>query len=175
MAASIAALVAIRILALYLGVNLLVALPIVASIATGNSDFVSATYLLPYVLQLVAVVILWLFAQPLSRMLLKDVVADDEIPTPAAESIVRVVFVVFGVYLVATSIPSFASTVVQALENTRSAAAELSVLDRLVSGGSSTSQLAFGITRLVVGMAFLVGNAGFTKFVQRAKNFGLDA
>ncbi len=175
MAASIAAFVAIRVLALYLGVNVLVALPIMASMAMDSSELFSMIYVMPYLLQLVGAVVLWFFAQPFSRLLLTGVSVDYEIPMPAEDSIVRVVFVVFGVYLIAASIPSLASAVFQALENTRSAAAGLSVMDRLVSGGSSASQLVFGLTRLVIGFAFLIGNSGFTRLVQRAKNAGLDA
>jgi len=129
----------------------------------------------PNLVQFVTALVLWFLAPQLSRFMLEASDSDVAIPKPMAESVVRIVFIVFGVYLIASSIPSLASLVFRVFEVTSSIVVELPLAEMLDATQGANSQLIYEAARISLGIVFIVGNVGFARFVQWARNFALDA
>ena len=166
----------IRLFAIYLVVNSLVNLvqlgftwPIISD---QMGPYAAAFPLLFALFAVVVGVIIWFLAGPIARLALPPGQRPaDEIDLQTNDW-TRLVVVIFGLYLIVTSIPSIASLMVLSVQQS-SVMAETSIKDMITGDRSNWSQLTYSGTRFLLGLAMVIGRTGVVRFVMFLKSFAL--
>ena len=166
--------IAIRLLALWLIVEGFVYLATVLPYGGFDSD---AAPILVSVVPLVIGGLLWFLTPMISHLLLPATERRLEVLVDSG-SMVRTAVVVFGLYLVVSAIPNLVYFVIWIAQDQErpslfGGSSMTEQLQRAMTAGPWSGQLARELVRLALGLLLIVGSGGFTRLIERLRDFGL--
>lgn len=171
------AFLSIRLFAIFLVVEGLVDLGQLALVwpATGpeGERLLSPSTLFMPLVPPVAGIALWFVAAPLARAAQLPQSNSTDDMAIGIELWTRLVTVLFGLYLIATSIPGLAATVVRSLEQS-AAVQDASIGELVFTDSASLYQLTFAGARLAIGLVLVIGRVGVYRFITFLRTFGSD-
>jgi len=133
--------------------------------------------IIPVILTLfsaVAGIAIWFAAAPLARLAQLPGKFPDDSAEIHTNDWTRLVVVVFGLFLIVTSIPSMAALFVQSFQHSR-VMAETTIMELLVNDQSNWYQITHSGTRFLLGVVMVIGRVGVVWFVNFLRNFALGS
>ena len=119
--------------------------------------------------------LLWFLAPAIAYLLVPVARRDAEVVLTNA-NVIQTVVVVFGIYLVVTAIPNIVYFFIWFTQEESLMVEGESVSERIARAMNDDvwlAQIARELTKLILGMIFLVGPSGISNGLERLKNFGL--